>query len=270
MRPAKRLALPWLLFKKHAVWSACSSAPCALERVLLAGPWLDRNCARVRDATGALETRVGCTLGADGLFVPGIGCTLGTAGLSGTLGAGRAVVACTLVPDCLITSVPHSLHASRYAAGHPPFSARRLASKAATLSLWSRWPQLSSPLGGWRRGDRRSGSSDGCLLARERGILLAWCNVLGAGKRARSGCCAVRRLVTSASCSRSFMLTPVLAAPAVAPFVMLLIASTKLAKALVTRSPWLTVGRVMLLCWNSTVSESRSALVACMYALCVQ
>ena len=66
MRPAKRLALPWLLFKKHAVWSACSNAPCALERVLLAGPWLDRNCARVRDATGALETRVGCTLGADG------------------------------------------------------------------------------------------------------------------------------------------------------------------------------------------------------------
>ena len=246
MQPAKRLAWPWLLSKKHAVWSARSNALCAFERVLLARPWLDgfanslvttffnASCARVRNETGAFKTSAGCTLGADGLFVTGIGCTLGTAGLSGTLGAGRAVVACTLVPDCLITSVPHSLHASRYATGHPPFSARRLASKAATLSLWSRWPQLSSPLGGWRRSDRRSGSSDGCLLARERGILLAWCNVLGAGKRARSGCCAVRQFVTLASCSRSFMLTPALAAPVVAPFVMLLIASTKLAKALVT------------------------------------
>ena len=75
MRPAKRLALPWLLFKKHAVWSACSNAPCAFERVLLAGPWLDRfanslstnffnaNCARVRDKTGVFVSSFGCTLG---------------------------------------------------------------------------------------------------------------------------------------------------------------------------------------------------------------
>ena len=118
MRPTERLAWPWLLSKKHAVWSACSNALCAFERVLLAGPWLDGlansladaflNCARVRDETGASEIDVGCTLGADGLLVTGIGCTLGTAGLSGTLGAGRVVVAGTLVLDCLIFSASQS------------------------------------------------------------------------------------------------------------------------------------------------------------------
>ena len=123
LRPAKRLALPWLLSKKHAVWSACSNAPCAFERVLLAGPWLDgfanslataflnASCARVRDETGAFETDVGCTLGADGLLVTGIGCTLGTAGLSGTLGAGHVVVAGTLVLDCLIFPASQSKRA---------------------------------------------------------------------------------------------------------------------------------------------------------------
>ena len=59
---------------------------------------------------------------------------------------------------------------------------------------------------------------------------------------------AVMRFVISASCCRSFIFTPALSAPAVAPFVMLLIASTNAARALMTRSAWLTVGRVMLLC----------------------
>ena len=83
-----------------------------------------------------------------------------------------------------------------------------------------------------------------------------------------SGRFVVILLVTSASCCRSFMLTPFFLAPAVAPFVMLFNEFTNAPRALITQSAWLIAGRVMLLCWNSTVSDRRLVLVSLIKLLC--
>ena len=100
--------------------------------------------ARVRDATGVSADFVCCTLGAGGTF-----CTLGTDGTFCTLGtdgrfagaAGAVVGTCTL-GDC------------------PPF----LSSASCTIAR----PRSYAVV--WRRGDRRSNSIGGCLLAIVRGV----------------------------------------------------------------------------------------------------
>ena len=168
------------------------------------------------DCTGVFDTTLGTAC------VGGVDATLGTAGRIVGAGSGALGVLCAL-DDFEASIVAASFIALIFLNGATSLSGDSLFLIIVLISA-----MVASAF--WlRRGDRRSNSMVGLLYTSSSGFGRE-------GRSAMSGSCAVILLVISASCSRSLKFTPLFLAPAVAPFVMLLIELTKDPRALITQS----------------------------------